>query len=110
MRYYFGVRPVMNSPEERQKHAIKFFNFLLEDAFPDLKEKYKLAEIAPADDESPAYSTRPTDFSTTDAHPALAPAVLRSADPKPRLLKVASMVDCQSGGILVNTHSQPLGG
>lgn len=108
MRFYFGVRPVMNSREERQKHAAKFFNFLLESAFPDLREKYEVTEIERADEEPPSpYSPRPTGLSDRDVPLSLVPTIYRPAEPRPRVLRVASMVDCQSGGILVNTHTQP---
>ena len=107
MRFYFGVRPIMNEPDERQKHAVAFFNFMLERAFPDLRQKYGLEKIERAeDDDRHAYTSRPTHFSQEPAGLSV-PAVLTSRDPKPKLLRVASMVDCQSGGILVNTHTPP---
>lgn len=108
MRFYFAVRPIMDDSGERQKHAVAFFNFMLERAFPDLRQKYGLAEIERAEDEPrPPYSTRPTDFNDMEASPALVPAVLRSAGPVPRVLRVASMVDCQSGGFTVTTSTAP---
>ena len=112
MRFYFAVSPIRNDPQDRQKHAVAFFNFLLERAFPDLRQKYALADIEPADDApQPPYPSRPTAFNGALESPALLPAVLRSSDTRPRVLRVASMVDCQSGGFLVNTHTAPtLGG
>jgi hypothetical protein len=108
MRFYFAVRPIKDGPQERQKHAVDFFNFLLERAFPELRQKYALAEIEPADDApQQPYPTRPTAFSGALETPVPLPAVLRSSDPKPRVLRVASMVDCQIGGFLVNTHTPP---
>jgi hypothetical protein len=111
VRFYFGVRPVMNAPDERQQHAVAFFNFLLERAFPDLREKYELKSIEKADDaeQSPPYATRPTAFNGGGEPPLLVPAVLGPTSPAPRLLRVASMVDCQSGGLLVNTQTGPTG-
>jgi hypothetical protein len=106
MRFYFGVRPVMNEPDDRQKHAVDFFNFLLERAFPELRQKYGIAEIERAvEPHSPGYSAQPTNFVREELSNLAVPAVLTSRDPKPQLLRVASMVDCQSGGILVSTRT-----
>ncbi len=112
IRYYFGVRPIKNDPKDRQKHAVAFFNFMLERAFPDLRQKYGVAEIEFSDDagQPPPYSTRPTSFNKTEESPLLVPAVLDPASPNARLLRVASMVDCQSGGFLGSTHTPPIGG
>ncbi len=111
MRFYFGVRPVMNEPDDRQKHAVKFFNFLLERSFPELRPKYGLQSIERADDDDHDrrhdYKTRPTHALQEDSKGLAVPAVLTAHDPKPQLLRVASMVDCQSGGILVNTRTPP---
>jgi hypothetical protein len=108
MRFYFAIRPKMDGSTERQKHAVDFFNFMLERAFPELRQKYGLVEIEHAEDErQPPYSTRPTDFDHAEPSPALLRTVLSSAGPQPRLLRVASMVDCQSGGFLVNTNTPP---
>jgi hypothetical protein len=109
MRFYFGVRPIMNEPDDRQKHAVAFFNFLLERSFPELRQKYELAEIERADDDrQPPYSARPTRLVQEELTDLAVPAVLTSRDPKPQLLRVASMVDCQTGGILVNTRTAPI--
>jgi hypothetical protein len=102
----------MNEPRDRQKHAVAFFNFLLERAFPDLRQRYGLEEIdlsedVPESQGQPPYSSRPTNFSSVEISQMAVPAVLNSDDPKPRLLRVASMVDCQSGGILVRTNMPP---
>lgn len=110
-RFYFGVRPVMNGPEERQRHAVAFFNFMLERAFPELRQKYELKYIEQADDApQPPGATYPTTFNKkVEQSPVLVPAILDSTSPRPRLLRVASMVDCQAGGILVKTNTAPTG-
>jgi hypothetical protein len=108
IRFYFGVRPVKNGPEERQKHAVAFFNFMLERVFPDLRQKYGIAEIEFSDDAAqPPYSTRPTTFDKAEASPTLVPAVWRPDTQRARVLRVASMVDCQSGGFLGSTNTGP---
>ncbi|HZS26407.1 MAG TPA: hypothetical protein VFB76_04195 [Candidatus Angelobacter sp.] len=109
-RFYFGVRPVMNGLQERQKHAVAFFNFMLERAFPELRQKYELKYIERADD-TPESSrgAYPTAFNKVKQSPVLVPEILDSASPRPRLVRVASMVDCQAGGILVKTNKAPIG-
>jgi hypothetical protein len=108
MRFYFGVRPIMNEPDDRQKHAVKFFNFLLERSFPELRQKYGIQHIERAEeDRRHDSSTRPTHLLQEESEGLAVPAVLTSHDPNPQLLRVASMVDCQSGGILVNARTPP---
>lgn len=116
MRYYFAVGPTMKDAAGRQKHAVDFFNFLLTRAFPDLAQKYELAEIEPSDYDEPGETggpaqTRPTslEMAPYQPHSMLAPAVLRGGAPRARLLPVASLVDCQSGGILVSSRNGPIG-
>ena len=114
LRYYFAVGPTMKDSESRQKHAVDFFNFMLTKAFPDLAQKYELAEIEPSDYEEPGASGRGTARPASLEMPLgekgmIAPAVLRGSAPSPRLLPVASLVDCQSGGFLVNTGDGPRG-
>jgi hypothetical protein len=96
---------------------VDFFNFMLTRAFPDLVQKYELIKIEDSDYPMPGMSggggrTYPTSLENTQEHaPLLMPAILRSGPsaPSPRLLPVASLVDCQSGGIIVGTHNGPNG-
>jgi hypothetical protein len=99
IRYYFGVGPKQTDEESRHKHAPAFFNFMLATCFPQLRDKYALADpYSPR----PGY-TRPSAFDGSQAAPVLAPAVLQSTGQRPRLLPVASLVDCEIGGMLVET-------
>lgn len=110
MRFFFGVGPTMHDTKGRQQHAVDFFNFMLQKSFPELREKYELAYIEPSDYEQPGEngSTYPTSFvKPGETPPALVPAILRSSQQVARLLPVASLVDCQSGGILVITRTAP---
>ncbi len=113
MRYYFGVGPDMSDPDGQRKHAVAFFNFMLATSFPLLREKYALADIEPADYPHPQddynKATSPTAYDETEAAPALAPAVLQSSSQKPRLRRVASLVDCQSGPMTADTNSPASG-
>ncbi|HMC29673.1 MAG TPA: twin-arginine translocation signal domain-containing protein [Candidatus Angelobacter sp.] len=111
LRYYFGVGPETKDPKALQMHAVKFFNFLLATAFPDLARRYELKEIEHSDYEMPGAGggrTYPSSLETTHDRLLLLPAVLRDS-PAPRLLPVASLVDCQSGGIIVSSHNGPNG-
>ena len=105
IRYFFGVGPDMSDPQAKQKHAVDFFNFILAKCFPQLKDKYALVDIEKADDEpQPTLMTSPTAFNGAEEAPMLLPAVLQSTH-RPRLLRVASLVDCQAGGILIGTDT-----
>jgi hypothetical protein len=111
LRYFFGVGPINHDPKKREEHAVDFFNFILKKAFPQLEEKYEIASIEPSDYQEPGASggLRPAVFKADEAaSPATLPAVL-SPDKAARLLPVASLVDCQIGGILVGTRTGPTG-
>jgi hypothetical protein len=114
MRYYFGVGQENKDPKKRQAHAVAFFNFMVAAAFPDLAQKYELVEIEESDYPMPRAGgsggrTYPTSLETTQVSARLMPAILRGRSSAPRLVPVASLVDCQSGGILVKTGSGPNG-
>ena len=112
LRYFFGVGPISHDPKKREEHAVEFFNFvILKKAFPQLQEKYEIASIEPSDYEEPVVSggLRRAAFRANEGtSPATHPAVL-SPGKAARLLPVASLVDCQIGGILVRTSTGPTG-
>jgi hypothetical protein len=112
LRYFFGAGPINQDPKKREEHAIDFFNLvILKKAFPQLQEKYEIASIEPSDYEEPGVSggLRPAAFKASEGtSPAALPAIL-PADKAARLLPVASLVDCQIGGILVGTNAGPNG-
>jgi len=116
MRYYFGVGPELKDAKAREAHAVAFFNFMLAQAFPDLAQKYELSRIEESDYPMPEtggtgvrqYPSSLHAIPENDAR--LIPAVLQAGAPEARLLPVASLVDCQVGGILVRTNSSAGGG
>jgi hypothetical protein len=115
MRYYFGVgqSPAPRDEMVRKQHAVDFFNFMLTQVLPpELVKRYELSKIEDSDYPMPGMGsdgngrTYPTSMERGQDHaPLLTPAILRGGPqaPSPRLLPVASLVDCQSGGILVST-------
>jgi hypothetical protein len=113
LRYYFAVGPTMKDRASRQKHAVDFFNFMLSRAFPDLAQKYEIVEIEPSDYDEPGetggYRPASLEIAPFQENSRLAPAVLRGGSPRARLLPVASLVDCQSGGLLVSSGNGPRG-
>ncbi len=112
LRYYFAVGPTMSDVKGRQGHAVAFFNFLMATVFPDLKEKYEVVEIEASDYEEPGggATAYPASLDLAAGQSAsMIPAVLGARTPKPRLLPVASLVDCQSGGFLGSTGKPPTG-
>jgi hypothetical protein len=115
-RFFFGAGPVIQDPKTREQHAVDFFNFMLARSFPELREKYELVYIEPSDYPEPggsgssSGSTRPTSFRPeAEASPKLISAVMNPGSPVARLLPVASLVDCQIGGLLVGTNTGPTG-
>jgi hypothetical protein len=112
LRYFFGAGPINHDPKKREEHAIDFFNnVILKKAFPQLQEKYEIASIEASDYEEPGVNggLRPAAFKPSEGtSPATHPAVL-SPGKGARLLPVASLVDCQIGGILVGTRTGPNG-
>jgi len=102
----------MSDVKGRQGHAVAFFNFLMATVFPDLKEKYEVVEIEASDYEEPGggATAYPASLDLAAGQSAsMIPAVLGARTPKPRLLPVASLVDCQSGGFLGSTGKPPTG-
>ena len=85
----FGVGFDAQYPEaDPLEHGINFFNNVLLPSFaPGVRKRLQKATCAPAaaDESSPS---------------VLVPAVLRYPLPRPRILQVASTVDCQAGGAM----------
>jgi hypothetical protein len=110
LRFFFGVGPITHDPKVRQQHAVDFFNFTLKKSFPELQEKYEIASIEPSDYEEPGIGGRARHAAFQkdgETSPVLLPAILGSEGPITRLRPVASLVDCQIGGILVGTKTAP---
>ena len=108
LRFFFAAAPQgKHSEEKRRAHAIKFFNFILSSSFPDLVEKYSLAEIGRSEDElqTPGRS-QPTSL-LENPNRLLVPAVIGGKQQAGRLLRVSETVDCQTGGIIVRTGTAP---
>ncbi|MBZ5523445.1 MAG: hypothetical protein LAP21_14515 [Acidobacteriia bacterium] len=109
LRYFFGVNPVMDSPG----HAVNFFNFTMRTAFRELADQYQMIEIERKHSDhgsGPSHDkTAPGDSNdqSNDKPPRMTPAVYDETMQRARLVTVASTVDCQSGGITVNTHTAP---
>lgn len=88
-RYFFEVGPKHSlTHEEGQAHAAAFFNFMLEQSFPDLA-KQDLLRVPGEKRESSM----------------LMPAVFRSQAQDPLRRDVSFFVDCEHGGLLVLTKS-----
>ncbi len=87
-------------------HAVKFFNYLLCGFFPELVKNYSITHAAYGRGENPA-GTRGATVSEPPGR--MVPAVLKYGEMRPRLMTVAQVVDCLSGGIIVTTNQGPLG-
>ncbi|HEV8491491.1 MAG TPA: hypothetical protein VGR76_04440 [Candidatus Angelobacter sp.] len=100
----------MKDEAGQRKHAVDFFNFMLKKCFPDLVEKYTLAEVEPSEERNRQYpaKVRPTSLPAPSAN-LLVPAVMSPNGQSARLLPVSETVDCQTGGLIVRTNSAPTG-
>ena len=94
-RFYFGARPT--NPDN--EHAVKFFNFMLKNSFPELVTKYSLRSIQRKDGDADDRAHQTHAF--LKGKPLYMPA---SVQPKisAELHRVSATLDCQSGGIIVN--------
>jgi len=96
-RYFFGVAP---TEKENPKHAVDFYNFTIQRAFPDLCE-HLLAYIEP--------SEKNRGQTSGALRPKLMPSVLNGDSPSAHLLRVSAVLDCQSIGPVVHTNAGPTG-
>lgn len=108
LRFFFGAAPEMKDEAGQRKHAVDFFNFMLKTSFPELVEKYTLADVEPSEErnsQSPA-KVQPTSLAATSAN-LLVPAVMTPNGQSARLLRISETVDCQTGGVIVRTNTAP---
>jgi len=98
LRYFFGVSPTKK--EDPAKHAVEFFNFMLRRCFPELEE-HILSSIELSEKNRPRTSSA--------IRPRLMPAVMTADEPSAHLLGVSAVLDCQSIGPIVHTHTAPTG-
>jgi hypothetical protein len=96
-RFFFEIGPQrsLNVMQSRE-HAIGFFNYILQQSFPDLAEKYQL---------DPKYA-REQDY--TETPPRATPAVFDYGSHGPSLQYVSYAVDCEYAGPLATTNTSPL--
>ncbi len=92
MRFFFEVGP----RHIDHKHAVIFFNDMLQASFPDLVAAYSLEDILDNRDEQQQPSTRAR----------LNPAVMRG-EITPQLQNVSYTLDCKIGGLLVDVSGPP---
>lgn len=96
-RFFFEIGPKRAlDVSQSHSHAINFFNYILQQSFPDLEERFKLA---------PEY---PRDQQRTQMPPRVTPAVFQYGLHGPSLQGVSYAVDCEFAGPLVDTHTAPL--
>jgi hypothetical protein len=108
LRYFFGVSPAKgqstkkdnrDDKDDEQDHAVRFFNFMIRECFPDLQE-HLLQYIEPA--EKSRHRT------SSAISPRLMPGVLTPNAPAAHLLEVSATLDCQLIGPIVHT-TKPAG-
>ena len=93
-RFFFEVGP-KRALELTQSHvhANNFFNYILQQSFPDLEKQFQL--VVP-DSRKQAY---------VQSYPRLVPAVFRPGTHDVALQNASYAVDCEFGGPIVVTHS-----
>jgi hypothetical protein len=98
-RFFFEIGPKRSLDLVRShKHATTFFNYILQQSFPDLQKQYML--IAEPSDHRQAHAS---------FIPSIIPAVFQNGSHGPSLQRASYVVDCEFGGPLVLTHTPPKG-
>jgi hypothetical protein len=96
-RFFFEIGPARTlNYAQSHDHAIRFFNYILKQCFPDLAQKYSLDE-------------NPYGRQQALAAPRLAPAVFQYGRPFARLQPASYITDCEYAGPLVGSSSSPTG-
>jgi hypothetical protein len=91
-RYFFEIGPKPNAdPSLSRAHAIHFFNFILEQSFPELFEKFQLKEYPRGGKQA--------------SLPRVEAVVFQYQ--QPRLQRVSYAIDCEFGGPVVGTSVGP---
>jgi hypothetical protein len=94
-RFFFEIGPAADlNFAQSHAHAVHFFNYILQQCFPDLAKTYSLQEPD---------SKRPT------VNPRLAPAVFQYDAPFARFQEASYITDCEYAGPLVGTSTGPTG-
>jgi len=94
-RFFFEIGPKRSlNLSESRAHAILFFNYLLQQCFPDLAEKYQL---------DPGYSRGMEHASL----PQVVPAVFQYGSDYPLRQNASYTVDCEFAGPLASTKTLP---
>jgi len=96
-RFFFEIGPKRSlDVAQSRAHAISFFNYILQQSFPDLAEKYQL---------DPKY-VRGQEYG--ESAPKATSAVYRYGSPDPLLQDASYAVDCEYAGPLATTNTSPL--
>ena len=95
-RFFFEIGPKKTLDYElSHAHAIRFFNEILVDSFPELAEKYKL--VVPQGGDRSA-----------QVAPHVMPAVFQYDAQNPPLRNASYIIDCEFSGPLVGTNAAPM--
>jgi hypothetical protein len=98
-RFFFEIGPKQTLDYEQARvHAVRFFNYILQQSFPDLEKRFSLLEPYPGRDKQ-----------TRIFNPRLEPAVFQYGSPEGRLQPASYVVDCEFAGPLVSTRTPPQG-
>jgi hypothetical protein len=96
-RFFFEIGPVRSlDVAQSQLHAARFFNYILQQSFPDLAQRYSLQEY-------------PQGYKQSLIAPRLVPAAFQDDMPSARFQETSYITDCEYAGPLVGTGSSPTG-
>jgi hypothetical protein len=96
-RFFFEIGPKHSlDVAQSREHAIGFFNYILQQSFPDLAEKYQL---------DPKYG-RGQEY--TEILPRAVPVVFDYGSHGPLLQDASYAVDCEYAGPMATTNTSPL--
>lgn len=91
-RFFFEIGPAR--PDINGQHAVRWFNFMLQECFPLLVKEYKVASIGEPE--------RPSGASTN-----LVPTVWKPDSRTVQLQQASYTLDCKTAGIIVSSDQPP---
>jgi hypothetical protein len=94
-RFFFEIGPVR--PDVNGRHAVNWFNFMLNECFPELVRGYSVSAIG---------ESEPGKTYGTSAN--LVPAVWKPNSSEAHLLEASYTLDCKTAGIIVSSDQPPM--
>jgi len=104
-RYFFEIGPEQPMPHDKSlEHAIKFYNYILQQSFPDLVEKFSLFDPYGERNNNQPGINKPR---AAVANPLLMSAGFQYGTQSSHLRQISYIIDCESAGLVAGTRTPP---